>query len=238
MKLVIKILGICVLCYVMFAVWFVVASDFGDSVVIGTYHLAGNGETSTLVLKRDHTFAQRLTRGGKVQDAKGTWRSISSFGGIAFSMDFLPVRGEEPGGNGLTYAHLKKILGIYPVKLLLTTYDVEWYGRLDPNSGDPVAGSYAGDEERVQSSLVLRANRTFEQTVSFKGVTKHASGAWNFNSKGDIEFSREFIKSTGDALSADETATAWNPKGAPLQIEIDAASRLKEPVYWKWQMPW
>lgn len=238
MKLGLKIVGACLLCYVVWALWFVAASDFDDGVIAGTYHLAGDGETSTLHLNRDHTFDERLNRDGAVQNARGTWRSNSPFGGVVFSRDFLPLRGEEPGSDGLTYAGINKVLGLYPVELLPSTYDVEWYGRLDPNSGDPVAGSYAGDEEGVQSSLILSARHTFEQAVTLHGATKRASGTWRFDSKGDIEFSREFIKSTGDSLNADETATAWNPKGAPLQIDIEAASKLKNPVYWKWQMPW
>ncbi len=75
--------------------------------------------------------------------------------------------------------------------------------------------------------------RIGDPTIQLIPVSKARPGA-----PGDIEFSRDLIKSTGDALNSDERATAWNPKGAPLQIEINAGTKFKAPVYWKWQMPW
>lgn len=179
-----------------------------------------------------------MAHDGIEQRAQGAWRSDSSFGGVVFSREFLALEGEEPGGDSSTYADVRKVLGVYPVKLFLGTYDVEWYGRKDPASGDPIEGSYSGDEAGVQSSLVLLSDHTFKQTITRSGKSSYANGTWKLNEKGDIAFSKGFVKSTGATLSEGQTATAWNPKGSALQIEVNASSKLKDPVYWKWQMPW
>ena len=80
--------GVVVLLFICFVLWATVAMDYGDSVAVGTYSLAENGETSTLVLKPDHTFQQDLNQSGKMQHAEGTWRCFAE-GGIEFSQQFL-----------------------------------------------------------------------------------------------------------------------------------------------------
>jgi hypothetical protein len=66
--LVFVLLGLCLL-------WYIIASDYSDAVASGTYHLTQGGETSTLVLKSDHTFQQELRRSGNEQRAAGTLAS-------------------------------------------------------------------------------------------------------------------------------------------------------------------
>ena len=77
MKNLIRVAGAIAL---FFLVWNIVV-DYGDSVISGTYHLAQNSETSTLVLKPDHSFQQELTKLGKVERATGTWRHIGAGAG-------------------------------------------------------------------------------------------------------------------------------------------------------------
>lgn len=225
--------GACVGLWLCLGLWFVVASDYGDNVVSGTYVLSHDNETCTLILRRDHRFDQTVSRGSVVQHASGTWRHVSFQSGVAFSKEFVPLTGQDLSGDGTAYGDVNKMFGLLPDSLTLSTYHVEWYGRVDPASGDSVAGTYAGDEEGVKSLLVIKPDHTFNQTVSRLGVAKRAIGAWNFKANGDISFSKSFLKSTGEAIGDDETATSENPKGSPLQIEIEVVSRLGVPTFRK-----
>ncbi len=83
-----KVTGAVVLLLAVFLLWYTVASDYGDAVTSGTYHLSQNGETSTLVLKPDHTFRQELSLSGELRRAEGSWRRIGE-GGVVFSKEFL-----------------------------------------------------------------------------------------------------------------------------------------------------
>jgi len=229
--------GFClVLCYLAFAIWYVVASDYSDSAVSGIYRLAQDGETSTLVLKPDHTFQQELSRLGKLQSAQGTWRRVGQ-AGIAFSKDFLTISGQELSANGTAYGEIHKTLG-FLVSLTLTQYHVEWYGRVDPSPDNMVAGTYVGDEEGVSATLILKPDHTFEQAVSHLSVANHAKGGWSTNQNGDIVFSKTFLKASGEALNGNETASSLRPKGSNLQIEVAATSKSGVPTYQKRQFSW
>lgn len=229
-------LGIFVLLVSCFVLWYIVAADYGDSVSSGTYHFAQSGESSTLVLKPDHSFQQELRRAGKTEHAAGTWRRIGE-GGIAFSKEFLVVSGQELGADGTAYGEIHKNLGLL-VCLVLSTYDVEWYLRASPSPENAVSGTYNGDEKGMPATLTVKPDHTFDQTVSHLGVAKHAEGTWSVNQNGDIVFSKAFLKTTGEALGEDETASAWDPKGSPLQIEINRTSKSGAPAFHKKQFPW
>jgi hypothetical protein len=216
---------------VCFVVWYSVASDYGDGVASGTYNLAENGETSTLVLKTDHSFQQELSERGEVKHASGTWHRVGE-GGITFSRDFLPVSGQELGPDGTAFADMHKNLG-FLVFLSLRQYHVLWYGRVDSSPKSTASGTYTGDENGVKATLILKPDGTFAQTVDRLGIAKQATGNWSFNQKGDITFSKAFLKSSGDALTSDETASAWDPKGSNLQIVIAATSTSGPPTYRK-----
>jgi hypothetical protein len=216
--------------------WFVIASDYGDGVTSGTYHLARNGETSILTLNPDHTFKQELNRLGKVQHASGNWHR-SGEAGVSFSKEFLEISGQEFGADGVAYGHIEKKLGLL-VSLRLSQYHVLWYGRTDPSPTSTIVGTYAGDEEGVRSTLVLKQDHMFEQTISRLADAKHAEGKWITRENGDIVFSREFLKTSGEALRDHETASAWDPRGSNLQIQIEMASPSGAPTFRKKQFPW
>lgn len=216
--------------------WFVIASDYGDGVTSGTYHLAQNGETSILILNPNHTFQQELNRLGKVQHASGNWHR-SGEAGVSFSKEFLEISGQEFGADGVAYGHIEKKLGLL-VSLRLSQYHVLWYGRTDPSPTSTIVGTYAGDEEGVRSTLVLKQDHTFEQTISRLADVKHAEGKWITRENGDIVFSREFLKTSGEALRDHETASAWDPRGSNLQIQIEMASPSGAPTFRKKQFPW
>src|SRR5437588_6795220 len=121
---------------VCFVLWYMVVADYSDRVVSGFYHLAENGETSTLVLKPDHSFQQDLNEHGNVAHARGTWRRVGE-SGIAFSKEFLIVSGQEPSADGTAYADIHKDFGLF-VSLVLPQYHVLWYGRVDPSSANTI----------------------------------------------------------------------------------------------------
>lgn len=236
MKALTRVAGVFALFLIVFFVLWHAVADYGDSVTSGTYQLAQNGETSTLVLKPDHSFQQELTKLGKVQRATGTWRRFGE-GGVAFSREFLVVSGQEPGPDGTPYGEIRKDFGLF-VSLTLDQYYVLWYGRVDPSANSSVTGKYMGDREDAPATLVLKEDHTFEQTVSHLGVEKHASGTWSFSERGDIVFSGGFLKASGEALTEYETASAWDPKGSNLQIEIAMSSKSGVPTFRKKQFPW
>jgi hypothetical protein len=219
-----------------FVIWYSVAADYSDNVTSGTYHLAQNGETSTLVLMPDHSFQQELSREGNTKYAKGTWRRVGE-GGIDFSNEFLVVSGQEPGPDGTDFGDIQKDFG-FLVSIKLRQYHVLWYGRTDSSSDNTPSGTYKRDEAGVDAILILKPDHTFEQTVSHLGVAKHSQGIWNFRQNGDITFSREFLKTSGESLTENETASAWNPKGSNLQIEIAMTSKSGVPTFRKKQFPW
>jgi len=226
------VLSCCLLVLVVcFVFWYSVASDYGDGVASGTYHLAENGETSTLVLKPDHSFQQELSEHGEVKRATGTWRRVGE-GGIEFSKEFLLVSGQEPGADGKAYADMHKDFGFF-VSLVLRQYHVLWYGRVDPSPDNTVPDTYVGDEPGVSATLILKADHTFEQVIHTLSITKQAKGSWSVGQNGDIIFSKDFLKASGEALRSDETASAWDPKGSNLQIQIAMTSRSGVPTFRK-----
>jgi hypothetical protein len=217
-------------------IWYVIAADYSDRVASGTYHLSQNGETSTLILNSNHGFQQELSKHGRVERATGTWRRIGE-GGIAFSKEFLTLSGQEPGADGTAYGEIHKRFG-FLVSLILAQYHVLWYVRVDSSPGNSVPGTYTGDAEGVTATLVLYPKHTFEQSVSKLGITRQAKGTWSSTKNGDVVFSKDFLKASGEALRDDETASAWNPKGSNLQIQIAVNSKSGAPTFRKSQSLW
>jgi hypothetical protein len=218
---------------VFFVVWYVV-SDYSDGVASGTYHFAQDGQTSILVLRPDHTFQQELSEHGEVMRATGTWHGVGE-GGIGFSKEFLAVSGQELRADGSAWADMHKDFGFF-VSLSLHQYYVEWYGRVDPSPSNTLSGTYAGDEPGVSAKLILRPDHTFEQTIHTVSITNQVKGSWSVGQNGDIIFSKDFLKASGASLSSNETAAAWEPKGASLQVQIAATSRSGVPTFRKKQL--
>jgi hypothetical protein len=138
----------------------------------------------------------------------------------------------------LAYGDLNKLFGIIPGSITLSTYDVEWYGKVNSMPGQTVSGIYAGDEEGVPATLTLKPDRTFEQTVTHGGIAKHAQGTWTLSPTGDIVFSKSFIKSTGESVREDETASTVGGTGGSIQIEIAVNPMLGMPTFRKRLFIW
>ena len=231
MKAVSRVGLIGILLIVLALGWFALASDYGDRVAVGAYYLKQGDESSHLILKADHTFQQDVTHHGATQRCEGEWRRIGE-GGLAFSKQFLPVTGQELGADGTAYGELQKALGFFP-SIALAQYHVLWYGRTDPSPGSLIAGRYAGDEEDVPATLVMNNDHTFDQQVTHGGLTRHAHGTWSVRENGDVLFSRDFLKASGEALASSEMASAWNPKGSNLQIQVAVNPSFAQPVFRK-----
>jgi hypothetical protein len=215
--------------------WLLEAMNYGDSVAAGTYHFARNGEASTLVLRPDHTFHQQLTRSEQTSHAEGTRRRVGE-SGVSFSKEFLVVSGDEPEPDGTTFSELRKTLGLFP-SLALRQYHVLWYGKAASSENKSVYDTYTGDEPGIPATLTLKPNNTFEQDVTVLGITKHAKGTWS-SQNGTISFSKDFLKTSGEHLRENETASASDPPGSNLQIEIAMTKDLDEPVFRKRLFPW
>ena len=89
--------------------WYVVASDYGDGVISGTYELSLNGEKSSLELKPDRTFQQELNTFSKSSAPDWNWRRISAKPMI-FSKEFLAISGQELGPHREAYGYIHKEL--------------------------------------------------------------------------------------------------------------------------------
>lgn len=76
----------------LLGIWYCVAADYSYGAVSGTYPLSLNGEVSTLILNKDRSFQQELSRDGKVERTQGSWRRLGE-GGVVFSKEFLKVSG-------------------------------------------------------------------------------------------------------------------------------------------------
>jgi len=230
MKLLRVLFGCGLVLVVFFVMWYVV-SDYSEGVASGTYRFAQDGQTAVLVLTPDHTFVQELSEHGELKRANGTWHGVGE-GGIEFSKEFLTVSGQEPRADGSAWADMHKDFGVF-VSLSLRQYYVEWYGRVDPSIANAVSGTYAGDEPGVSATLILLPDHTFEQTIHTVSITNRAKGTWSVGQSGDIIFSKDFLKASGASLSRNETASAWDPKGANLQIQIATTSRSGVPIFRK-----
>lgn len=209
--------------------WAVVAMDYGDSVAAGTYDFKRGSESSTLVLDRNHTFRQRRRLGNVEQQAEGTWRRVGE-GGISFSKEFLVVTGDEPEPDGTTFCDMHKLLGLFP-SLRLRQYHVLWYGKT--SKGGSPAGTYKDDEPSVISTLTLNEDHSFVQTVTRNDNTNRASGTWNQDKNGRVWFSNQFMKNSGESLSAGESASSIDPQGSNLQVEVSLTEHTAEPIFHK-----
>jgi hypothetical protein len=114
MKILLRsVCGLAVL-VLLFWAWYVVAADYGYKAVSGKYRFSGDGEISTLILSRDHSFRQELNRSGSVEHAQGSWRRIGE-GGVVFSKEFLRVAGQTARPDGQVDGQIvKRYLELVP----------------------------------------------------------------------------------------------------------------------------
>ena len=216
---------------IVLCVWGLAAFNYGDDIVVGTYHFDQARVSCKLVLKPDHTFVQELESAGSATRAQGTWRRVGE-GGISFSNAFLALPGVMIEPDGTTLADMHKALGLF-VTLRMRRYHVLWYGRRDPQSRTSLVGMYDGDEEGVKAILTLHPDRSFDQEIIGPGVSATARGTWATTQHGGITFSRAFLKTSGKPLEEGESATSDDPGDSNLQIVVANVSSSGEPIFRK-----
>ncbi len=138
------------------------------------------------------------------------------------------VSGNEPEPDGTTFSDMHKTLGLF-VSLRLRQYHVLWYGKAD--SGNSLLGTYTAPG--IPATLVLSVDHSFDQAVTHGGVVSHAKGTWKQDSDGTIEFSKAFLKTSGEPLQGDELAFSMDPRGSNIQIEISKSGHTMQPVFYK-----
>ena len=110
------------LLFVFVVLWFGYSwiADYGDRVASGTYAAVVDGQTSTLLLRPDHTFHQVRIANGMSAQADGTWRRFGE-GGLVFSKSFLAMPHEQISADGSAYGALYKTLGVWPPFISFTS---------------------------------------------------------------------------------------------------------------------
>jgi hypothetical protein len=78
---------------------------------------------------------------------------------------------------------------------------VFWFRQANNFSDSAVSGTYVLQGNRDTSTLVLRTDHIFVQELNSAGSSKHAEGTWKTSSEGHIEFSKEFLKLSGQQLN-------------------------------------
>jgi hypothetical protein len=106
-----KAVGIVCLPCVLFTVWYSIASNYGYRAVSGTHTYKRRVESATLVLNKDQSFREELTRSGKTQHTAGTWHLFGQ-SGIEFSRQFQALSGEGLGPQGEFYGQVVKRFGL------------------------------------------------------------------------------------------------------------------------------
>jgi len=119
--------GSILLALALFCVWYSIAANYDYAALSGTYEYDKDGITSTLYLKKDGTFQQKLVAGDNVDMSKGTWCRIGE-GGVTFSKEFMRLPGQlsyldkfGPDLNGNKDAdadfggYFEKVLTLFPV---------------------------------------------------------------------------------------------------------------------------
>ncbi len=112
-KTIARVSGVLMLGLITFVAWYSIASNYDYDVLAGTYSLRRDGETLTLVLKKDRSFQEEFIHDGKVEHSQSSWRRIGE-GGVVFSKEFIRASGQEIMPDGEAYAAVKKTLGLFP----------------------------------------------------------------------------------------------------------------------------
>ncbi len=69
--------------------------------------------------------------------------------------------------------------------------------------------------------------------MNSRAVIKQATGNWSVDQSGNVVFSKDFLKYSGEALKQDEAATALKPQGSVLQVSV--TSNADVPTFHKKQ---
>ena len=82
----------------------------------------------------------------------------------------------------------------------------EWYSVAADYDYDALSGTYTFSASGETSTLILRKDRTFQQELTHAGKVDHAEGRWHRSGEGGIEFTKEFLKVSGQEVTPDGEA--------------------------------
>jgi hypothetical protein len=90
--------------------------------------------------------------------------------------------------------------------LIGVTLLVAWYIVAADYSYGAIAGKYVMRTPGETSTLILRANQTFEQELSRDGKIQRSNGTWRRVGEGGVVFSKEFLTVEGQERRPDGQA--------------------------------
>jgi hypothetical protein len=88
------------------------------------------------------------------------------------------------------------------ILLLVAALGLFWYSEGGNFSDHAVSGTYILQLNDEVSTLVLRPDHSFQQSLDRPGSTRRADGNWRISGEGHIAFSAEFIAVSGEEMSA------------------------------------
>jgi hypothetical protein len=103
-----------------------------------------------------------------------------------------------------------KIIGAI---LLLFLLFFAWYMVAADYGYSAVSGTYVFRSTNEESTLILRADRTFHQDLTRSNTIRHADGTWRRIGEGGVVFSPEFLTVLGQERDANGEAYANVEKG-------------------------
>jgi hypothetical protein len=89
------------------------------------------------------------------------------------------------------------------ITLLVIVLFCVWFNIASDYDPPRLAGTYIFQKANVSSTLRLKADETFTQTLTADGQTKHAQGTWHRIGEGGIVFSGAFLRLPGQRSFAD-----------------------------------
>jgi hypothetical protein len=125
----------------------------------------------------------------------------------------------------------KKSLTVIAFVPLLLGLLVGWYVVAADYSYRAVAGTYKLETNNASSTLVLREDQTFEETLDEHGLQKISQGTWRRIGEGGIVFSNTFLSTPGREAQTDGEVFGEVEKAFGLFISIHIHHSPNEPVY-------
>jgi hypothetical protein len=126
----------------------------------------------------------------------------------------------------------KSALAIASILLVLGLL-VGWYVIAADYSYHAIAGTYTLKMKDASSTLVLREDQTFQQTLYEHGINKSSQGTWRRLGEGGVVFSSSFLSTLGQEAVASGEVYGEAKKALGIFITIHIQNNANEPVYHK-----
>ena len=85
--------------------------------------------------------------------------------------------------------------------LLMAGIFTFWFWEGENFGEGAVSGTYTVRSDGEKSTLILRADHSFQQELDSGGTVKRAEGTWSVSGEGHIEFSPGFLSIAGEGVS-------------------------------------